>query len=255
MQLPNSHRVKPPSSPGTRHPSRRQGRGRADLHIHTCHSDGRPTVPALLEHVARHTRLQVIAITDHDTIEGALVARDLEHRYAFEVITGEEITSREGHILGLFLQRRVPPLLSAQETIAAIHEQGGLAIAAHPFITAFGEEVQGIGKKFVALPFDAVEVENSTPFMYVANFRARRCNRHLARLPEVGSSDAHIVEAVGKSFTRFSGRTAADARRAIEAGTTSAHAANYGSRELLAYAGFWLESLGRPARRIEAGAE
>src|SRR5579864_9474354 len=112
-------------------------RATADLHMHTRYSDGRPTVRALLDHIARRTRLQVIAITDHDTIEGALEARALQARYPFEVVVGEEISSREGHILALFLRQHVAPGMSAAETIAAIHEHGGLAIAAHPFITTW----------------------------------------------------------------------------------------------------------------------
>ncbi|MDB5075055.1 MAG: hypothetical protein JWO42_1234, partial [Chloroflexi bacterium] len=189
--------------------------GRADLHMHTCYSDGRPSVRAVLDHVARRTALQVIAITDHDTIDGALAAQELQHEYPFEIIVGEEVSSREGHILALFISRRVPPRMSAAETVAAIHEQGGIAIAAHPFITSFGDPVQGIGKKFDSMPFDAVEVENSTPFMYLANLRARRHNRQGVRLPEVGNSDGHIVEAIGKGYTRFPGSTAADLRRGL----------------------------------------
>ncbi len=222
-------------------------RGRADLHIHTCHSDGRPTVQAVLDHVARRTRLQVIAITDHDTIEGALRAEELQSRYRFQVVLGEEVTTRQGHVLALFIRERIRPNMSPEDTIAAIHEQGGLAIAAHPFITAFGPEIQGIGRRFAELPFDAVEAENSTPLMYVANYRAKRHNRRAGGLAVVGNSDAHIVEAIGKSYTRFPGSSAADLRRAIQQRQTTAHASSYASRELLAYAGFWLASL-KPVR-------
>jgi predicted metal-dependent phosphoesterase TrpH len=227
---------------------------RADLHIHTCHSDGKPTVRDVLDHVARRTRLKVIAITDHDTIEGALSAYDMQERYSFEIIVGEEVTSRDGHILALFIGRLVPPMMSAADTIAAIHDQGGLAIAAHPFITTFGETVQGIGKRFADMPFDAVEIENSTPFMYWANYRARRHNRQVARMPEIGNSDAHIVEAIGKSYTRFVGAGALDLRKAIEHGKTSAHAGNYALRELWAYARFWRESA-RPTRSMNPSSD
>jgi hypothetical protein len=73
-------------------------------------------------------------------------------------------------------------------------------------------------------------------------------------MSEVGNSDAHIVEAIGKSCTRFAGAGSSDLRRAIRAGTTAAHASNYGSRELLAYAGFWLETI-RPAASLKAGSD
>ena len=113
---------------------------KADLHIHSNHSDGLASVPDIMEYVATQTDLKVIAITDHNTIEGALFAKSLEDMYpGFEVVVGEEITSKWGHILGLFLTEEVPPGLSAVETIARINEQGGVAIIAHPFANrAFG---------------------------------------------------------------------------------------------------------------------
>src|SRR5689334_8400182 len=102
--------------------------------MHTSHSDGWPSPGAVVDHVASLGDLDVIAITDHDTIEGALQAADLaaDRPDAPHVIVGEEVSSRHGHILGLFLERRVEPGLSAAATVSAIHDQGGIAIAAHP---------------------------------------------------------------------------------------------------------------------------
>lgn len=233
--------------------------GRADLHMHTCYSDGRPTVRAALDHAARHTNLQVLAITDHDTIEGALEAQSLQARYPFDIVLGEEVTSRDGHILALFISRRVSPGLSAAETVASIHEQGGLAIAAHPFIGAgtFGNQHlsrQGVGELIGGLPFDGVEIDNSTPFLRLANYHARRYNRSHGRLAELGNSDAHIIEAIGKSYTRFLGRGMADLRQAIEQQRTRARRTGYGPKELLAYGRFWLEP-DRAPRREAARAE
>ncbi|MGH2347510.1 MAG: PHP-associated domain-containing protein [Chloroflexota bacterium] len=233
--------------------------GRADLHMHTCRSDGRPTVRAVLDYAARRTNLQVLAITDHDTIEGALEAKALEDQYPFDILVGEEVSSRDGHILALYIRQRVPPGLSSAETIAAIREQGGLAIAAHPFIAAgtFGNQrltMQGVGTQIGSLPFNGVEIQNSTPFLRLANFQARRYNRAHQRLAELGNSDAHIVEAIGKSYTRFPGRTKEDLRRAIEGGKTRARCVGYGVTELAAYAGFWLES-SRVPRRVPVRAE
>src|SRR3979409_983730 len=108
--------------------------GRADLHMHTTCSDGWPTPHELVDHAARRARLSVIAVTDHAPIEGALRAREYAaKRTRFQVIVGEEVSSRDGHIVALFLERRVRPGMSAAATVHAIHDQGGLAIAAHPF--------------------------------------------------------------------------------------------------------------------------
>src|SRR3989337_4011960 len=108
---------------------------KADYHIHTNYSDGKPTPLEVLEYVENETDLAVIAITDHDTLGGVLEARELMKKksYRFELIIGEEVTAKEGHIIGLFLKEKVEPGLSAKETVKKIKEQNGLAIADHPF--------------------------------------------------------------------------------------------------------------------------
>ena len=230
--------------------------GAADLHIHTTYSDGAPTVQAVLAAVAARRDLAIIAITDHDTIAGAQLARKLlaERAYPFEIIVGEEITSREGHVVGLFLQEVVPPGLSAADTIAAIHAQGGLAFAPHPFFNdrpwRARRAMDSVGALAGSLPFDAIEVDNSTPCLEWANARARRfAARH--DIPALGASDAHIVAAIGKSYTVFPGTNTADLRRAIVSGTCRAVTHPYHATELLGYFRFWL-GYGRPARATDA---
>jgi predicted metal-dependent phosphoesterase TrpH len=219
--------------------------GKADLHIHTNHSDGEPTVRAVLDTVAARGDIAVIAITDHDTIAGAVKARALlaEGGYRFEVIVGEEVTTRDGHVVGFFLHEAIAPDQSAAATIAAIHAQGGLAFAPHPFFNdrplRTRREMESVGVLAASLPFDAIEVDNSTPFLEWANARARRfaaCHNR----PTLGASDAHILAAIGKSYTSFPGTTAADLRAAISAGQCHAGAAPYGAAELVAYLRFWL---------------
>src|SRR2546421_587900 len=83
-------------------------RGRADLHMHTTASDGWPSPQGLVDY-ARATRLNVIAVTDHDTIEGAVRAAEYAAASSsrLQVVIGEEVTSRDGHIVGLFVERRI----------------------------------------------------------------------------------------------------------------------------------------------------
>src|ERR1700704_2139927 len=137
--------------------------GRADLHMHTTASDGWPTPKELVEHAARRAGLDVIAVTDHDTIEGALRAQEhAAKRARFHVIVGEEVSSRDGHIVALFIERRVRPGMSAAATVDAIHDQGGLALAVHPFWRTQRRvrtgPVHGVGWLAADLAFDAVEV-------------------------------------------------------------------------------------------------
>ena len=216
-------------------------RGLADLHLHTSFSDGWPSPAEVVDHVTLETGLDVIAITDHDTIEGALRAAEHSARTSgVPVIIGEEVSSRHGHILGLFLERRIRPGLSAAATVDEIHNQGGIAIAAHPFwrttrmAERIGGPVHGIGWLAADLDFDAVEVENSTPGLGFANILARRLADG-AGCSCVGGSDAHILEAIGKSATAFKGRSPRALRSAIEKGTTVPISSRYEVSALLRY--------------------
>lgn len=207
------------------------GVGLADLHMHTTVSDGRDEPAALIEHCCRLGWLDVVAVTDHDSIEGALRAAEHAARIgnAPDVIIGEEVTSSQGHILGLFLRTAVQAGMSAEATVAAIHDQGGLAIAAHPYWHARARCPHGTGDLIRSLSFDGLEVLNAgfTPGMYRANRRAQVANTNLGRAA-IGASDAHVKQAIGWGHTQFRGHTSADLRAAIEAGSTAAARMPYG---------------------------
>ena len=219
------------------------GRGRADLHMHTTYSDGWPAPHELVDQ-ARTAGLDVIAVTDHDTIEGALRAAEYAKRHGhFEVVIGEEVSSRDGHIVGLFLERNVRPGMSAATTVHAIHDQGGLAVAVHPFWRTQrrtrGGPVHGVGWLAAELAFDAIEVENATPGFYFFNQLARRLHEGVGSA-ELGGSDAHIVDAVGRAYTSFPGRDGKALRAAITDAKTVAGRRRYKAMGLVRYAAWGL---------------
>jgi predicted metal-dependent phosphoesterase TrpH len=211
--------------------------------MHTTASDGWPSPQQLVDH-ARVTGLDIIAVTDHDTIEGALrAAEHAARRTRLQVVIGEEVSSRDGHIVALFIERRIRPGMTGAATVHAIHDQGGLAVAVHPFWrtqrrTRSGR-VHGVGWLAAELEFDAVEVENATPGFYVFNQLARRLNMGLGSA-EVGGSDAHILDAVGRAYTEFPGKTPKALRAAIEAGITVAGRQRYRALGLMRYAAWGL---------------
>jgi predicted metal-dependent phosphoesterase TrpH len=188
----------------------------ADLHVHTTFSDGAPT-PAMVVTRAVERGLAVVAITDHDTIDGALEAAGESARC--EVVVGEEISTSDGHVLGLFLSERVRPGMPVAMTVDAIHEQGGLAVPAHPYLNLGG--ARGVGAAGEGLAWDAVEVVNGSPGAWYANRTAQRRSDRWASA-RTGGSDAHILDAVATVVTLFEGRTAVELRAAIAAGTTRA---------------------------------
>jgi predicted metal-dependent phosphoesterase TrpH len=214
----------------------------ADVHMHTHYSDGTGSVEDVLEHVQNATPLDVIAITDHDTITGALRARDLVEKrgYHFELIVGEEVSTREGHMLALFIEKRIPPGLSIERSVELVHEQGGLAIVAHPFNRIFRYSVQKpVMDRLLRQPElhpDGVESLNGSFAGIGSSQTAMRLSRSLYGWTEIGGSDAHTPSAIGCAHTRFVGSGADGLRAAILRGETAPAGGFWRSREYLVIA-------------------
>lgn len=227
--------------------------GRADLHIHTLASDGTASVTEILDHVERATELDVIAITDHERIDAALAARALarDRGLRVEVVVGEEVTTLGGHLLALWIETPVRPFRSLRSTIGAIHDQGGLAIPAHPLVP-YPLCAQGfvLRRLLAGQPHfrpDAIEAFNPTTLGRPWHSRVVRFAEEMG-LACVGNSDAHALDAIGVGWTSFAGRSAADLRAAIEAGTTHHHGSFHGPAQQLATFGRQLRKYGRDVR-------
>ena len=202
--------------------------GTADLHIHTTASDGTFEVEALLDYITvcrRH--LDVIAITDHDTLEASLWALDNQHRYPFEIIPGVEVSSRDGHILALWVTTPIRRDMDLADTVAAIHEAGGVAVLAHPFHIEINISRRCAKRHWmnphvlIECGLDAIEVYNAGVLTPGCNWIARQFTRRI-NLAVTGSSDAHTPGAVGSGVTRFAGHTGEDLRIALAAKQTVA---------------------------------
>jgi predicted metal-dependent phosphoesterase TrpH len=195
--------------------------GRADLHIHSLASDGVSSVADILDHAQNKAGLDVIAITDHERVDAAHAARAMAEARAMhlEVIVGEEVTTRGGHVVALFINERIRPWGSLKSTIARIHDQGGLAIIAHPLVPyplcASGRSIRRLldAPDAIFHP-DGIEAFNPTTAGLRWGARAPEFVRQ-AGVAAVGASDAHRAEHVGYALTTFEGTTGDDLRRAI----------------------------------------
>ncbi len=201
--------------------------GKADLHIHTKYSyDGTASVPDVLRR-AKQIGLDVIAITDHDEIAGALEAVKLAFHYGLEVIPGIEITTAEGDLLALFITKKVDAGLSLVDTILKVRELGGVCIAAHPMAgrgmcsLSADTILSALKIPEVAETLIGIEVYNGTSINSISNHKAHILAMSL-KIVGTGSSDAHIIETIGFGVTEFKGETAMDVRRALENRTTKA---------------------------------
>ena len=165
-----------------------------DLHVHTTYSKDSVITPKELVFYAKRSGLNAIAVTDHNSIEGALkIAKGTPE---FLIIPGTEISSSHGHIVGLNVRNKIPRNLSADETVELIHKEGGIAIACHPFAW-----LKGSVGKYVTAKFDAVEALNASAFPFgLASRRARDLANQLG-LPKVAGTDAHYGPVIGRAYT------------------------------------------------------
>jgi predicted metal-dependent phosphoesterase TrpH len=233
--------------------------GCADLHVHSLASDGTSSVAEILDQVETVGVLDVIAITDHERIDAAVAARRLaeDRGLRVRVVVGEEITTRGGHLLGLYLERPVPALRSLRWSIEAIHDQGGLAIPAHPLVP-YPLCAQGFALRRLladddpAARPDAIETFNPTA---LGRYRHSRVVEFAAAhgLAQVGNSDAHAASQIGSGWTTFPGRSPEDVHAAILAGTSHHHGDFHGTVGQLGTFGRQLRKYGRDARDELAG--
>jgi predicted metal-dependent phosphoesterase TrpH len=190
---------------------------RADIHMHTNLGDGWAS-PARVVAEATRRNLPVIAITDHDHVEGAKRVQELilQQNSPLQMITGVEVSTRQGHLLGLFVKKAPKSMRSVEESIEDIKEQGGIVIVPHPF----GRLVPSLSRaKIDALlekgyEIDGIEMYNPSPANASMRPAVRDANQQWG-LAETGGSDAHFWQHIGAAYTLFPGRNSEDLRRAI----------------------------------------
>ncbi len=171
-----------------------------DFHIHTAYSScSSIKIPDLIDKCVL-LGINAIAITDHNSIEGALIARN--NSRGIEIIIGEEISTKQGEIIGLFLEEFIPPTLSIEETIEQIKSQRGLVYIPHPFARL----------KFKSIPLkilnnliekiDIIEIYNAKLVFLSDNCRAEEFASK-NNLFKAGGSDSHTLDSVGRTYVEI----------------------------------------------------
>jgi predicted metal-dependent phosphoesterase TrpH len=160
----------------------------------------------------------LIAVTDHDHLEGArrVEAVLAERRSPLSMITGVEVSTRNGHLLGLFVTKAPRPMRPAEESIDAIKEQGGLVVVPHPL----GRLVPSLSRRKIdsllaaGYAIDGIETYNPSPANAARRATVLEANQEWG-LAEIGASDAHFWQHIAAGYTRFPGTTPDDLRRAV----------------------------------------
>jgi PHP domain len=195
----------------------------ADPHCHTLSSDGMVTPRQLVDSAVK-AGLDLIAVTDHDTMASVDEVRRRGEAAGVAVIAGEEVTTKwpaQTHVMGWFLQKPVRSGMSLADTVAAIHDQGALAIVPHPFMPFYFGSIQpGMLRRLLeSTAVDGIEM------LFTAPLGARRRRRlhefyaaNRSRLgAALGGSDCHFgAHDIGVVVTRYEG----DFRRAVEVHST-----------------------------------
>jgi len=178
-----------------------QKTGKADIHIHIIFSDRLMSPEALVKFVLFETNLNVIAVTDRDTIASAHITQayvdDFKSTFQpLDIIVGIKVTSADGDILALFIKDDIPSGLSATETVDLIHQQCGLAIAAHPFspspLLLRIDGMKGAQRLTKSVPYDGVEVRNGMPTELFSNWITTYQSQREENRTETNISDGHI---------------------------------------------------------------
>jgi predicted metal-dependent phosphoesterase TrpH len=173
---------------------------KTDLHVHTCHSKDSTSSPDKIVQHCLETGINCLAITDHDTISGAL---EIERIAPFKVIVGEEVMTTSGEIIGLFLTEEIPRHLPPEETVSRIKAQGGLVCIPHPF-DRFRPHSRLRRKALERIKpdIDLIEVFNSRTYLLRDSIRASSYAQSNG-LPGTAGSDAHVIQEIGRAYTEI----------------------------------------------------
>jgi predicted metal-dependent phosphoesterase TrpH len=173
-----------------------------ELHCHSMYSRGKKIPaegidsPRDLVRTAKKIGLDGLALTDHYSDRGWTEAKEEARKQGLIFIPGIEVSSKEGHIIGLGLNGYVQSGLPVEETLESIREQGAVSVAAHPF------DIRNEGIKEKCLKADATEVFNSMNLDRFSNLAARRFARK-NRLVMLAGSDSHTKEMLGQCINHI----------------------------------------------------
>jgi predicted metal-dependent phosphoesterase TrpH len=191
----------------------------ADFHIHTRFSRDSLLKEEPFIRLAIERGLTHVAVTNHNNVEGAIAVRDkvaeLGLTDQLTVILGEEVSTADGEVVGLFLERTIPRGLSANETADEIHRQGGLVSVPHPFDPFRASHIkEGPLRNLAEMgKIDMLEVFNSRVTLQRHNVEAAEFAARYG-IPGIAASDSHSRFEIAMAFNALPPFTTADELKA-----------------------------------------
>ena len=191
-----------------------------DLHNHTRISSRCSILsPEVLIKTAKGSGLDAICVTEHVTIDGANLAREMGHKLGFPVFRGIEARTDLGDMLVYGYYKDIPEYIPLSDLCSLVHENGGVVFAAHPFRTGACNLYESLLSKGIDLKsgwkkagvlreLDGIEILNGQTSKK-DNLAARQLQQNLC-IKGIGGSDAHSVKMVGRTATIFQGRISSE---------------------------------------------
>lgn len=191
---------------------------KADLHIHTNFTDGFSS-PQKIVDTAVEKGLNIIAVTDHNIVKSAQIAKDYarKKKLPIKVITGEEVTTTQGELIGLFLKNSIPPHLSPQQTAKEIKKQKGIVFVPHPhrMVIGYSLSFQTINQLVNEKLLDAIEIYNFWDYSPQLAEKRKEKNKKWQLAP-LANTDSHHYSTLSYNYTEFEGESIDDLKQAIK---------------------------------------
>ena len=183
---------------------------KVDFHSHTSSSKDSQTTPQAIIAAARRRGLDRLVITDHNSIQGALAARQLAPDL---VIVGEEIETQAGELLASFVTEEIPRGLPVKEVIRRLRQQGAFISVSHPFDRSrSGFALPDLDE--IAPLVDAIEIFNARCVLAHTNRLAQQYAA-VHHLPGTAGSDGHIAWEIGRAYLKVPLFNSADELRLV----------------------------------------
>lgn len=203
-----------------------------DSHIHSEYSaDSSSKIDDILK-VATKRNIDIIAISDHNTVDGTSEVLKKTRNTDILAIPSIEISTSHGHILGFGCEENIPRDLSPEDTIDRIHDLGGLAIIPHPYCFYRHGLLHFYKEK---LKIDAIETKNARFIVGYCNNKSKNLSIK-ENIPALGASDAHYYKFVGDCYSLIDCEKDVDSvLKSISKGKTEAHGKGTSNIQLSKY--------------------
>lgn len=174
---------------------------RFEVHTHTKYSHDSLLNKWFYFIMLKLRKINIVAITDHNEIQGAIEYQKFLKKHNISVIVGEEIFTEKGEVIGLFLQKRIEPGLSVRDTMLEIKAQGGIVYIPHPYDEKRYKTVLPVEEIRINIELiDIIEIHNGRNKLTLFSEKQLAIANSFPKVHQLVGSDAHTFIELGRNF-------------------------------------------------------